>query len=251
MSFVEPARVIEAHAALTVPRGAFNKDDIRLNYELAGGSLMDAGTYCVQMLRRIFAAEPSECLEAVPRRCAEGNEDIDEAMRAKWIFPNGGIGTMSTDLMKAGGYPLAWLTSKLPAIEFPVAKAKHLETIVPDTLPADQEHAMTRTVTVWNFVAPSLYHRIDVTEKHVIRIKSSGKEIKSWTNTEYLKEYGDPARDYAWTTFRYQLEEFVNKIRGRPGSGIWVDGEDSIKHIDSAYIKAGLSLRPTNHFVGA
>jgi hypothetical protein len=41
----------------------------------------------------------------------------------------------------------------------------------------------------------------------------------------------------------------VNKVRGREESGVWMDGEDSIKQmamIDSAYEKAGLPIRPTS-----
>jgi hypothetical protein len=44
----------------------------------------------------------------------------------------------------------------------------------------------------------------------------------------------------------------VNKVRGREGSGVWMDGEDSIKQmamIDSAYEKAGLPIRPTSSYV--
>ena len=50
-----------------------------------------------------------------------------------------------------------------------------------------------------------------------------------------------------WTTYRYMLEEFVNRIKGREGSRVWVDGEESLKQmvvIDEAYEKAGLSIRP-------
>jgi hypothetical protein len=47
------------------------------------------------------------------------------------------------------------------------------------------------------------------------------------------------------------LEQFVNKVNGRPESGVWLDGEDSInnmKVIDMAYEKAGMPLRPTSSY---
>jgi hypothetical protein len=40
-----------------------------------------------------------------------------------------------------------------------------------------------------------------------------------------------------------------NGVKKRKGSGVWVDGEDSIRQvemIDARYFKAGLPLRPTS-----
>jgi hypothetical protein len=51
-------------------------------------------------------------------------------------------------------------------------------------------------------------------------------------------------------SYRHQLEQFVNRIRGRK-TQYWVSGEDSIKQmrmIDMAYEKSGLGLRPTSSF---
>jgi hypothetical protein len=48
------------------------------------------------------------------------------------------------------------------------------------------------------------------------------------------------------------LEEFVNKIKCREGSGVWMPHEDSIHQlemIDSAYAKAGLPIRPSSHML--
>lgn len=51
-------------------------------------------------------------------------------------------------------------------------------------------------------------------------------------------------------SYKYQLEAFVNRIRGRETQH-WVTGEDSIaqmRMIDMAYEKSGLGLRPTSSF---
>lgn len=51
-------------------------------------------------------------------------------------------------------------------------------------------------------------------------------------------------------SYRYQLEEFVNRVKGRP-THYWVEGQDSwdqTKMIDMAYEKSGLGLRPTSEF---
>jgi hypothetical protein len=51
-------------------------------------------------------------------------------------------------------------------------------------------------------------------------------------------------------SYRYMLEEFVNKIKGRK-TQYWLSGENSInqmKMTDMAYEKSGLGLRPTSSF---
>ena len=51
-------------------------------------------------------------------------------------------------------------------------------------------------------------------------------------------------------SYRYQLEEFVNRIKGSE-TQYWVTGEDSIKQmrmVDMAYEKSGLGLRPTSSY---
>ena len=129
----------------------------------------------------------------------------------------------------------------------PVCSAKHREIILSDdTLSETQEHAVQKTVLFWSYVIPTFWHRIDVMEHHMVRNKMNKTLIKQWTKTSFVKEYGEHP---SWTTYRWQLDEFVNKVRRRSGSGAWMDAEESItqmKLIDSAYSKAGLPLRPTS-----
>ena len=150
-------------------------------------------------------------------------------------------------MSKAGGYPFPSLTRNWPRFSTPVCSAKHREVLLSDgTIPGTQEHAVQKTVTFWSYVLPTFWHRIDVKEHHIIRNKADKKVAKRWAETSYVKEYGGHP---SWTTYRWQLEEFVNKIRRRPGSGVWMGAEDSVKQmemIDSAYAKAGLPLRPTS-----
>lgn len=52
-----------------------------------------------------------------------------------------------------------------------------------------------------------------------------------------------------WSTYRHMWEQFVNRIKGRPGSAVWIDADESInqmKVIDMAYEKSGLPVRPTS-----
>ncbi len=116
---------------------------------------------------------------------------------------------------------------------------------------------MTRKVTLRNFVISNLWHRIDVEDEWEMRRADDGATLRRWKTRESRKAYTfreagveQPGERY-WLSYRYQLEEFVNKIRGREGSGAWVDHESSIaqmRMIDMAYAKAGLPLRPTSSF---
>lgn len=124
-------------------------------------------------------------------------------------------------------------------------------------LPEGQEKWVTRKVTDDNFVIGAFWHRIIVEDEFEIRTTGSGELVKKWSTREVKKTYtfkeaglDRPGEKY-WLTYRYMLEEFVNRIRKREGSGAWVDGEDSVKQmkmLDMAYEKAGLPPRKRPEF---
>jgi hypothetical protein len=78
---------------------------------------------------------------------------------------------------------------------------------------------------------------------------------KQTKTTTYHKAYkhssatGAHGEDY-WSTYRWQLEVFVDKLRGRDPAH-WVtlrSSIDQMKSIDAVYEKAGLPLRPTTSY---
>jgi hypothetical protein len=260
LALLDPPNITSAHSSTVIFKGFFPNDDIRFIYSLSGGTLMDLGTYNALTLRQMFWTEPEECIEAIPRMMPKGfDQKCDHAFKVKWRFPNGGIGDIEADLSGRGGYPLPWLTSGWPRLGLPQCSAVHQEVVVKDdTLDSSsgREHVSVKTVSMWNFLAPYIWHRIDVSEEHKIRTVNDKKVIKTWTENSSKKVYTwasnskNPGEEY-WSTYRHQLEQFVNKVKGREGSGIWMDGEDSINQmamVDSAYEKAGLPLRPTSTY---
>lgn len=73
---------------------------------------------------------------------------------------------------------------------------------------------------------------------------------KAYTFKETSNEFADLPGDTHWMSYRYQLEAFVNRIKGR-STQEWIDAEDSIsqmKMIDVAYKKSRLGPRPTNEY---
>ncbi|OBI02956.1 oxidoreductase [Mycolicibacter heraklionensis] len=82
----------QVHAALSFPLPRFS--DIRYQYELAGGALMDAGCYAVHMARTFGGATP----EVVSAQAKLRDPLVDRAMTAQLRFPAGHTGTIRCSL---------------------------------------------------------------------------------------------------------------------------------------------------------
>ena len=78
--------------ALCFPLPKFS--DIRYQYDLAGGAIMDVGTYAVHMARLLGREEP-EVVSAEPKL---RTPDVDRAMRAQLKFPSGHTGQITCSM---------------------------------------------------------------------------------------------------------------------------------------------------------
>lgn len=90
-------RHVEATVCFPLPRFS----DIRYDYDLAGGALMDAGCYAVHMARVLGGEEP----EVVSAQAKLRDPRVDRAMLADLRFPAGHTGRVrcsmwSTDLLR-------------------------------------------------------------------------------------------------------------------------------------------------------
>ncbi|KOS18113.1 D-xylose 1-dehydrogenase (NADP(+)) 2 [Escovopsis weberi] len=252
MSLVSPQDVVHVDTYSMIPWWFISKDHIHFNYDLAGGAMMGMGTYNFAALRLIFGAEPEQCLAAETKAFTEGmHHDCDYEFKTSFRFPNGGVGE-------------AFSTLQGPSVWYPsYAVVTHRQVDVEDRgLPETQQKLVTRQVTINGFIHAIFWHRIDVKEAYEIRDRATGRVVKKWTqkNTSrkgYTPREGGGGEGTAhleseahWTSFRYQLEAFVNRIRGRE-TAYWVDVEDSLKQmrmLDMAYEKSGLGVRPTSKF---
>lgn len=249
LTFITPADVVHVYTDSMVPWWFTSKDDIEFNHKLGGGSMMALGTYNFAVLRMVFEDEPEQCLDCNTSIFSDGIRDqCDYDFKAQFRFPNGGIGEATSTLRG----PLLWKPSE--------ARVTHKEVVVPDkALPATQEKVQTRQVTMHGFMHAVLWHRIDVKDSYIIRDKADGRPVKKWVEFDSHKAYtykeaggrfaNAPGEDW-WMSYRYQLEEFVNRVRGSK-TQYWVTGEDSTKQmrmVDMAYEKSGLGLRPTSSF---
>ena len=82
-------------------------------------------------------------------------------------------------------------------------------------------------VEIYNYIVPTYYHSIKVTTK----------DGASGSKTRFEKIYTFPDAKVEgkgeswWTTYRYQLEAFVDKLKGRTPQ-TWVNREDSITNME-------------------
>lgn len=249
LDFISPEDVVHVETDSMIPAWGTAPDNIEFNYKLGGGSMMMLGTYNFAILRMIFGAEPSECLTCDTTGFNDGIHDkCDTAFTAKFQFPNGGIGEVKATMRG----PYMWKPSE--------AKVTHREVVVPDSsLPTGQEKVRSRVVTMHGLLHAIVWHRIDVKDSYVIREINSRRPIKTWTESTSHKAYtfeeaggkftGLPGEPW-WMSYRFQLEAFVNRIKGRK-SQYWITGADSVnqmKMLDMAYNKSGLGLRPTSDY---
>ncbi|KAK3316246.1 hypothetical protein B0H66DRAFT_287428 [Apodospora peruviana] len=248
VSLLDQANIAHANVHMPIPKLLFGDDDIRFRYELAGGAMMDL-TYTMSILRGVFGSEPEECTgcEVVPM--PPPNELCDGSFSGTWTFPNSATAEMHGSL-RASVADLLWKEGIY------VAVTHKPEVIVPGEY---KEVVRTRKVTLHNFVQPALWHRIDLEEETVVRRTDGSGEVLSKTNTKTHKKVytfqdagisGHDSKPY-WVTYSHQLDAFVDRVRGREGTGAWVDAEDSINQmrmIDMAYEKSSLPVRPTSKF---
>lgn len=78
-----------------IGEGNLLPDDIRLSPELGGGSLLDEGCYCIDLIRFLGGGEPS-VVRAEGVRLDEG---VDGSMRATLALPGGGAARLRCSMM--------------------------------------------------------------------------------------------------------------------------------------------------------
>lgn len=220
-------RILRTDAWMTSSPGPPDSD-IRWQYELGGGSLMDE-TYALSFTRyAIRAKKPTQILSAVARPHKK-DPRVDAGMHILLNFedPNGNAvnSRIYTDMRRdwvGGVIPRLW---ELPSIEVETEKA---------------------VIYFYNAMMPHIYHYISITDKRTgkteYRTQTSGGPL--WN--EHWTTGGKGGKDF-WSTYRWQLEAFVDKVRGKEPP-CWVDNEDSVlqmESIDEIYKAAGLPVRGT------
>lgn len=221
-------RVLRTDAVMTASPGVPD-GDIRWQFDLAGGSLMDM-TYALSFTRfAVHGCHLKEVQSAVARPYAH-DKRVDEAMHSLLLFED----PQDNHLIQSRVYTdmaRQWAVKVVPRVW---------------ELPSIEVETDTAIIYFYNAMMPHLYHYISITDK------TTGK-------TEYKTQYrsgpcwgeawttgGKGGKSY-WSTYRYQLEAFTEKVRGK-NVPYWISGEESIKQmetIDAIYKAAALPVRPS------
>ncbi|KAM0351846.1 hypothetical protein ACHAPU_002359 [Fusarium lateritium] len=247
LSLIDRDEIHTVNAIAELPSYIIPKGGIRFDYDLGGGNILDLGTYPLNALRQIMGDEPEECTLCETKNAPPPQQLCDEFAKASFRFPGDRVGNAVMNMRAS--------ITTFPTFDIIVT---HRERKVDDpNLAEGQIKYLLRKLSIKNFLMSSLWHRIDIADEYIIRDEIGGKVLKKWTTKQCKKVYTfkdagieQPGEPY-WSSYRHQLEQFVNRARGNKGSGLWVDNEDSLaqaKMIDMAYAKSGLPLRPSSRF---
>ena len=213
---------------------AIKETDIRYNYDLGGGALMDMGCkyfpnrplsnmlkhhfsrvgYTINCIRYLSSSDPISILSATcetftpPSSPADFTPNIDRRTTATLVLRNDVIATLDCDL----GIPhyLGFIPHK-----------PRLGVVV---------ECEGGTVELNNYVLPTIYHSINVCRgARGGKSKSNCRVEKVYTFAD-AGVYGLKGEDW-WMTHRYQLEAFVDRLKGRKPQ-MWVYAEDSVKNME-------------------
>jgi predicted dehydrogenase len=123
----ELGTIREIHTSMCFPLPKFS--DIRYQYDLGGGAMMDAGCYALHCLRLLGPGAP----EVVAAKALLKSPKVDRAMSAEFRFPEGARGFLEASM---------WSKRVLGISAKVVGDRGELK--------------------VFNFVAPHLYHRLSL-----------------------------------------------------------------------------------------
>ncbi|KAG1772349.1 NAD(P)-binding protein [Suillus occidentalis] len=219
----ELGAIKEVNATLALPKGMLGNDnDIRMNYDLGGGAMMDCGCYTLSCVRYLTSNNPSAVISATATRYSK-DPRIDTGTTANLSFAS----------LKPGEEPVRSIIK----CDFAIPPRWGLIPRLPDL--SVRAVCECGSIEIFNYVMPVIYHSITV--------RPDGKVPR--TEKAYTFE-GGKGEEW-WTTYRYQLEAFVDKVKGRTPQ-TWVSPEDSIANmewIEKIYEESGLGSRPQSTYV--
>jgi predicted dehydrogenase len=261
----EHGPVEHVHCQTYAWKGFVPASDIRLNFDLSGGCLMDFAVYnlvCIQDVLQDIRPTVDDVKftlwdDPVSKTKGGPTGQVDSGLECSFTSKTGVTATLASDMCKVGGWPVvpsSW-SKNWPSAGWPKCVVECASAEIKDAQPSEGggKHTVQRTVTLWNPVIMHLWHSIEIVDTHT-RQASDGKTT-TWTEKKTIKAYSwkdvnkDLPGEFWWSTYRYQLEELVNRIKGRKGSGVWMDLAGSIgqmETVDEIYVKGGLKIRPTS-----
>ncbi|KAF8485634.1 hypothetical protein JB92DRAFT_2760613 [Gautieria morchelliformis] len=204
-------------AVPTLPNGIiFLKDDVRFNYDLGGGATMDMGVYPLSAVRYFTSSDPLEVTSATSIGHALDPQRIDRSMHTFFSFPGSISAETFVDFQMPGWGPFGLLPRALKISVYIILEGGEID--------------------FYNFAVPHLYHSI--------KVKPRGKK----TRVEKVYKRPDGYGEEWWSTYRYQLDAFVDRVRGRTPQAWPTANEPMIQMewVEKTYTKADMPVRPAS-----
>ncbi|EZF76924.1 hypothetical protein H105_01759 [Trichophyton soudanense CBS 452.61] len=218
-------RIIRTDAWMTSSPAVPNADP-RWQYDQGGGSLMD-GSYALSFTQYVLRSKRPKRILSAAARPSRDDSRVDAAMHAILLFEdekgNPITSRIYTDMSRSrlgGILPRVW---ELPSIEVETDAA---------------------IIYFYNAMMPHIYHYLSITDKRTgiteYKTQNSGGPLWGgrWTTG------GKGGKSY-WSTYRWQLEAFLEKVRGKEPI-CCISNDDLIYHvecIDKIYKEAGMPAR--------
>lgn len=170
------------------------------------GSLNISTGYTLNCIRYLTSSNPisvinvSHTLFEPANPPADYKRNVDRATTSTLALPNDITASLTCDMQQ----PLIWgFIPRLPKL----------------TVLVECEGGK---LDMFNFVMPGFFHSITVTPK----------DLPSRKEKAYTFREGDPYSGKEWwDTYRYQLEAFVNRVKGRE-TQTWITKEDSVGNME-------------------
>ena len=236
---------------MRIPQGFMRDDDIRFIHSLGGGAMMDVGCtfntmsfqtnpnidpscsnfpgYMINTLRYFTSSNPTSVLEAKPDvfpriNGSENTDLVDAGMEATLVFPNDAIGTLDGHLRVPLRFGL-----------IPIIPEMRLKVVCENG-----------ELDFFNHIMPVIYHSITITTKtgkegkgrkkrieKVYKPLEDGQKGEDWWTTYVFTLEGmyDCRHNIFACSYRYQLEAFVDKVKGREPP-VWLTEEDSVSNLE-------------------
>ncbi|KAF8317887.1 NAD(P)-binding protein [Clavulina sp. PMI_390] len=215
-------KIVGVEADLAFPPVVAPPGNIRRNFDMGGGATMDAGGYTTSVSRYVLGAEPDDVLHIQLNTYPEDRRN-DRSMRVVFSFPSDATAAIYCDL----GLPnLLYVLPRPPLASIKVDGTEG-------------------SVYLNNFIVPSFWHYIEVTKGKKDKAKKTYQKAYTFEGLDQ-----NAKGDASWTSYRYQLEAFVDKVRGRTPQ-TWVSEEETLGNmsaLEMIYDNSGLGLRPASTF---
>jgi predicted dehydrogenase len=166
--------------------------------------------YTLNVIRYLSSSDPISVLSAshqlhIPRSSpSDFVPNVDRATAATLSLPNDIVATLNCDL---GTPHYLGFIPHMPKIGV-VVECEGGE------------------IKMFNFVAPTYYHWITVHTRDGTKQNSRTEKVYKFVDAGV-----DAKGEEWWTTYRYQLEAFVDRLKGRTPQA-WIDEKDSVANME-------------------